>query len=287
MKYIILLFIITNLFSVTLKSSYTTSSREFNASVIDKNIENDFIIYTFDKNRHKKSFSANKLIALFAQHNHALEASSTKLVHVKHISNVNLDSIKEAVRAYYLGYYPNIKISSIEIKTSSFIESLPKEYRLEFKTNAYKYSTATLVLKDSNTKKRYFINYHLNAKVKLFKARNNINRGKILTQIDVLYTYVEFKRLKATPFTFKQKTGIRTRKRFREGNIIYAKDVEISPAVLKGKSVLVRLINGSLQLEFQAKALQDAYIGEEIYVEKRDKKRLRVKVTGKNQVEIE
>jgi flagella basal body P-ring formation protein FlgA len=164
---------------------------------------------------------------------------------------------------------------------------LPEEYSLEFKNNAFRYAKSSVQVHDLHSKKRYFLKYSLKATVKLFKARHNINRGRILTQIDVRYAPIEFTRLKSMPFDFKQKTDIRLKKRLLKGKIIYNKDVEQLPAVLKGSLVLVSLVTGTVHLEFQATALRDAHIGDEIYVEKRDKKRLRVKVIGKNQVEIQ
>ncbi len=286
MKLILLLLIFTNLFSTSLKSSYTIFSNEFNASIIDNSIKNDFVIYTFKNNRHKKSFYTKDLSLIFEKNHHKLESSSIKLVHVKHVSNVDLKPIKEKIKAYYLHYYPQMRISDIKIDVSSFINTLPSEYTLEFKSNAFHYAHSSLLLKDTKHKKRYFMNYTLTAELRLLKARHNINRGKILTQIDVINSNVKFKRLKAQPFSFKQKTDIRVKKRLLAGKILYQKDFEDLPAVLKGQAVLVHLINGSVQLEFQAIALQDACIGDEIYVEKSNKKRFRVKVMGKNQVEI-
>ena len=287
MKYIIFALLITNLFSANLKNAYTISSPEFNASTIDSSIKNDFIIYTFNKNRHKKSFNAKDLAELFKEHHLDLDTTSTRLVHVKHVSNVNLQAIKDAVKAYYLEIYPSMKIKYVDIKTSNFIEVLPKQYNLVFKSNAFRYATSTLQIQDLQSRKRYFLNYTIKATIRLFKARHNINRGRILTQIDVLYGPVEFKRLKAMPFDYKQKTDIRLKKRLLKGKIIYNKDIELLPAVLKGSLVLVSLVNGTVHLEFQATALRDAHIGDEIYVEKRNKKRLRVKVIGKNLVEIQ
>jgi len=287
MKYIIFALLITNLFSASLKDTYTISSPEFNASAIDSSIKNDFVIYTFNKNRHKKSFNADDLVEIFKEHHLELDASSTRIVHVQHASNVDLEIVQNAIKAYYLKIYPSMKIQRVDIKASSFIKALPKQYDLEFKSNAFRYATSTLQIQDLQSKKRYFLNYTIKATIKLFKARHNINRGKILTQIDVLYLPVEFKRLKSMPFEYKQKTDIRLRKRLLKGKIIYNKDVEQLPAVLKGSLVLVSLVNGTVHLEFQATAMQDAHIGDEIYVEKRNKKRLRVKVIGKNQVELQ
>lgn len=289
MKHLLFIFLISSssLFAIDLKPEYAMSTQDFNASTIDKNIKNDFLIFRFKKNRHKKTFNSAYLINLFNEHNILLKDKTKGLVHVKQISNVDLEPVKSAIKKYYQEHYLSMQIDSVSIKSSSFIQDLNEEYKLIFKPKAYRYSSSSLQINMLKSKKRYFINYKINAKLKLFKARSNINRGKILTRIDVLYNSEDFTRLRGTPLKPSHKAQIRLRKRIQEGKIIYERDIELLPDVLKGKHVLARMIDGNVHLEFQATSLQDANIGDKIYIKKSNGKRLRVKVTGKNQVEIE
>lgn len=288
LKFIFMLsFFCASVFSADLKAHYSISAQELNASVIFPQIKDDFLIYQFDENRHIKSFSSSVLIKSFQEHNISLDDKSQGIVHFNRNTQTDLGPIKEKVREYYLSYYPSMQISSIDFHLNNFIESLPEEYEIIFKTNAHQYRKSTLQLSALKSKKRYFISYHIHAKVKLFKASHNINRGKILSPIDLTYTNEPFRRLKGIPLKTLDETEIRIKKRLREGSILYEHDIERVPSVLKDEDVYVRLINGNVQLEFQAKSLQDGNIGDMISIQKSDNQRLKAKVVGKNLVEVE
>ena len=288
LKFLFIFFLITtSIFATVLKQNYLIEGKDFNASMIDNTIEDDFTIFSFDENKHKRAFSSSRLISIFKKNNIVLQDRTRGLVHIKQKSSVNFNPIKEKIKQHYKQHYPDMKIISIFINSSSFIKALPYEYELVFKSNAYKYSVSSVQLKTPNTKKRLFINYKINAKIKLFKARHNINRGKILTPSDTIYKLYDFERLKGIPLKKSHTSKIRLKKRIPEGKIIYEHNIELLPDILKGNKVLVKLVNGSVSLEFQAISLQDAHKGDHIYVQKSNGKRLLVTVIGKNQVEIE
>ena len=126
----------------------------------------------------------------------------------------------------------------------------------------------------------------LKSKIKLFKARNNINRGKILSPVDAVYTNENFTRLKHALLRSLHGKNLRVKKRIAVGKIIYQRDVEQLPIVLKKKVVNAKLVSGSIQLEFQAVSLQDGYLNDIIEIKKSDGKVLKAKVIGKNMVEV-
>lgn len=284
---IVLLFFTVSMFAASLQSVYNVPAQEINASLIYPEIDKDFTFYRFSKNNHQKSFSASTLIKVFAEHDVNLQSDYRGIVHFKRSASIDLAPLKQKIAEHYLSYYPTMKIDAIDLKLNSFAKKLPQEYTLSFKPNAHQHKYSTLKLRDISSKRRYFISYEITATIKLYKASHNINRGKILSPIDMTYTSVPFKRLKGTPIQSIELGKIRLKKRLSRGTIIYAHDLESLPTVLKNKSVNVRYINNNVHLEFQATALQDARIGEYIYVQKKDRQRLKVKVVGKNLVEIE
>lgn len=289
LKYLLLLtFLFISVFSAELKTDYTLSNQELNASIIYPQIKDDFTLYTFANHRYKKSFSSAVLIALFKEHGITLEDKSRGIVHFKRASSLDLAPIEEKIKAYYLSYYPTMQISSISFVTHSFIQKLPAEYELVFKPKAYHYRKSTLQLNvPLPSKTRHFISYNIEAKVKLFKASRNINRGKILSPIDLLHTNEPFERFSGPLLDGLTKSDLRVKKRLSEGNVVYEHDVELVPAVLKNKIVYAQMSSGNVHLEFQARSLQDAQIGEMIFIQKSDKQRLKARVVGKNLVKIE
>jgi len=274
-------------FSADLKADYTISSQELNASAIFPQIKDDFSIYKFARHRYKKSFSSAVLIQTFKEHDILLEDKSQGIIHFKRATSLDLTPLKEKIKAYYLSYYPSMQIASITFQLHSFMQNLPAEYVLNFKPKAYQYKKSTLQLNVPKSKKRFFISYEIHANVKLFKASHNINRGNILKPIDLVYTNEPFERLNGSILRALDENDIRAKKRLHEGKIVYEKDFETVPSVLKNKTVYARMISGNVHLEFQAKSLQDGQIGDIVLIQKSDKQRLKAKVIGKSLVEIE
>lgn len=288
MKQIIFLLLLnTFAFAATLESHYKLLTPELNASVIYPKIQNDFNIYTFDKNRNRKSFSSKTLIKIFESHNLSLDDKSRGIVHFERTSDIDLGPVKKEIEAYYLSHYSNIHIDSIILDPNGTITQLPKKYTLRFKPNAHQHNRSSLQLIADESKERFFISYTILATIKVFKASHNINRGKILSYIDLKQTNESFKRFTGRPLQSIGKSTVRLKKRLQKGKIIYEHDVEAPPSVLKNKPVYVRLTDGNVHLEFQAKSLQDGQIGDMISIQKKDKTRLKAKVVGKNLVEIE
>jgi flagella basal body P-ring formation protein FlgA len=287
-KLLILSLLISSSLSATaLKSEYAIDGLEFNASTVDPQISNDFVIYRFDQSRHKKTFTSSRLLQTFTKQGLQIEDDSRGIVHVKRASNVDMEPVVQRIKDYYNSYFPDMNIEKVSLHTSSFIQEIPQNYTLVFKPNAYLYDHSSVKILSEDSTERYFIRYEIVAKMRLFKARHNINRGKILTPKDLLSTQIEFKRLKGFPLISMTEQQVRLKKRLAEGRILYKHDIEPLPSVLKNKPVNVRFISGKVHLEFQATSLDDAVIGEYVYIEKSDGKKLKAKVINKNFVEIE
>ena len=284
---LILLLLAIPVFCVSLQPTYTLSTQDLNASAIFPDIKEDFNIYRFEKNKQQKSFSSSTLIKLFSEHDIKLDATKRGVIHFRRAATADLEPLKKKILAYYLSHYPTIDIKDIRLQLNGYTKGLPNHYELSFKPNAYQHKYSTVKLTSAESKKRHFISYDMSATIKLFKARHNINRGKILTHIDMAYEETPFKRLKGTPIHSLEKGQYRLKKRLPRGNIIYEHDIEPLPAVLKDTHVNVRFVKANVQLSFQATSLQDGNVGESIYIKRTDGKRLKAKVLSKDLVEIE
>ena len=285
--FLLFAFLIHSSFATDLKTQYAITTKDFNASSIDPYIKEDFLIYQFETNKHQKKFTSSALMRVFEEHGLELKDDSKGVVHVRRTASIDFEPIRRRIKEYYRSHFPRMKIEDISIRSNSFIPSLPQSYELVFKEKAYLYNSSSLQVISAETKKRYFLSYTVQSTMKLFKARHNINRGKILNQIDLIYEETDFKRFKGIPIESLNKGQFRLKRRLAKGKILYTHDIERLPSVLKDKPVNVRLISGQVYLEFQATALQDGHIDEYIFVKKRDGKRLRARVVNQNLVEIE
>lgn len=273
--------------ALELKSEYILYGLDFNASTIDSSITEDFKLYQFEKNRFHKSLTSSKLIQTLQKHGLEVNDKSKGIVHLTRHSKLDYTPLEDAIKQYYLHYFPKMHIQEIIFKQGSYIQALPDDYELIFKKSAYLYSRSNLQIISKKQKIRHFLSYEIKARLKLFKASHNINRGKILSQIDLSYEEVAFERLKGLPLQKVLTNRYRPKKRLASGKIIYLKDIEKLPLVVKNKRVNVRLVSGNVRLEFQAMSLQDGHIGDEISIKKHDGKRLKAKVIGTNLVEIQ
>lgn len=288
LKHLVLILLLSScIFALDLKNNYTISHLDFNASHIDPYIQNDFIIYRFEKNQHIKAFTSSKLLQNLQDSGLLLEDKSRGIVHINRSSSLDYEPIREKIRAFYRGYYPEIKIKEISFKQNSFIERALGGYELDFKKNAYLYHQSTLQLTSKRNKKRHFLSYELKAYINVFKASHNLNRGTILTPIDLNYKEEEFKRFTSLPVQDNLKVKMRLKKRLAKGKILYLNDMQRLPSVLKGKNVSVRFTSGQVHLEFQATCLEDGHIGDEVNIKRKDGKRLKAKVINTNLVEIQ
>lgn len=281
------LFFTSFLFSATLESKYKLHTLDINASLIYPEIQNDFHIYSFEKNKFRKSISSKQLIQIFQSHNIVLLDKSRGIVNFERTSNIDFSNIKEEVKKYYLSYYPKMHIETIVLRSNSSLSHLPKVYSINFKPKSYQHKSSSFRLISEDSKEQLFLNYTITASLEVFKASHNINRGKILSYVDLTYNKENFSRFTGTPLKSINKRQVRLKKRLLKGKTLYEHDVEPLPSVLKNKNVYVRFNNGNVHLEFQAKSLQDAQLGEVISVQKKDKTRLKAKVIGRNLVEIE
>jgi len=180
-----------------------------------------------------------------------------------------------------------MSIEKVFLDPNGYIGEIPSNYTLIFKPKAYLHSHSSLQIVSTQSKERFFLTYTIRAKMKLFKARNNINRGKILTQIDLIYENEKFTRLKGLPLRELESGQFRLKKRLAKGKTLYVHDIESLPYVLKGKPVNVRLVSGKVRVEFIAKSLEDGQKNAYVFIEKSDGKKLKAKVVNRNLVEVE
>ena len=274
------------LFSLELQEHYKIDGSDFNASHIDPSIKNDFIIYHFEANKHQKSFTSSKLLNKFQKAGTTLIDDTKGIVHIKRNSELSYEPITKKIKSYYKSHYPGINIKSVKYTHNSYIDKLPQDYILHFKKKAYLYSRSSLQIISEKAGKRHFISYEIKASLKVFKAKNNINRGKLLTPLDLRSEIEVFTRFKAIPVQTVLQGRLRLKKRIVKDKVLYHNDIEKLPDVLKGKEVNVRYISGNVHLEFTAISLQDGYVSEEINIKKKDGQRLKAKVISSNLVEI-
>jgi flagella basal body P-ring formation protein FlgA len=88
------------------------------------------------------------------------------------------------------------------------------------------------------------------------------------------------------PFFLQPDQPAQAKFTLKQGVIVTMRDVEALTLVQKGTKVSVKMPSQTMDIQFSAEALQDGKLNDIITVLNSNDKKIRVKVVGKNQVEM-
>ncbi len=201
--------------------------------------------------------------------------------------------IKEALKKVFKKRYKNIKIKQLKITP---INSFPNNFssyrfdRIEIKNHNLRKKSGNFIVvyKNSDKKRvRLFFRYKILAKIALFKAKHNIQSGKILSQNDFEKDVVNFDKI---PLNFIKdlKSGVYRTKNYIKKDTILTKYMVKRVTLVRKRDTLRTIIkDGNLQIEFFSKALQDGDKGDIIKTVGKNGKIYRAKIVGKGLVVIQ
>ncbi len=201
--------------------------------------------------------------------------------------------IKEALKKVFKKRYKNIKIKQLKITP---INSFPNNFssyhfdRIEIKNHNLRKKSGNFIVvyKNSDGKRvRLFFRYKILAKIALFKAKHNIQSGKILSQNDFEKDVVNFDKI---PLNFIKdlKSGVYRTKNYIKKDTILTKYMVKRVTLVRKRDTLRTIIkDGNLQIEFFSKALQDGDKGDIIKTVGKNGKIYKAKIVGRGLVVIQ
>lgn len=286
LKKIFFLFLFSsNLFSITLNPTYFVNSDNIKLRDIIPDADYDIRLYKIEKNRYSKKVKSKNLIQILSSHGYKeIETSSRYIKFIKK-SPIDLSSIKDNIILNYKKKYPAITIHSVEIIPRGYITTLAKKYQVIMPKKFHLSNKGTLHTKTLQNKKVFF-DYLLNATLQVHIAKKNVRKGDEVSFTNTKKQKIQLHKLKAIPITSKDFNTVQFKRNLKENKLITEKDVQALYLVKKGSSAVVNINNNNINISFSAKALQSGKLHDIITVQKRDMKRLRVQVIGKNQVTI-
>ena len=286
-KYLISLALLTSLLfgQTSLESIYVTNTKEIKLSTIDKNIQNDKIIYTINHAKHSKKVKTKELLRLLKANgvnNYVAKHSYVKFVQK---SPIDTSKIKTFVKEYYQKNYPNIKIKKILVSPRSFTTSLPKEYTLHMQKKSYLRHKAILILKSYKGRETFFDTF-ITATIEVFQARKDIKRNQELSSLNTERTKLLLDKFYALPLMHLDKSSLQAKHSIKKDSIISSRDIRSLFLVRKGSNVNVLLDSSNLSISFSAKAIQNGCYGDIIQVINHKGKKIKVLITGKHQARV-
>ena len=287
-KIIFLLIVSTSLFATNnLQSNYYIENDFIMLSdIVHVNKENDRKLFNIDKNRHTKRIKKRELLKIL--HENGFDNLTSKHSYIQFTKESPIDTtfIKNSIKKHYTEKYKNIKISAITLFPTHYMEELPKRYTVHFSNKAHLSNKGILYIKTDDNKKIFF-KYKISATVSILFARKNIKKDNELTNVNTQKKSIILDKFKAMPLQGLHVKHYQSKHNIKAGDIITQRDVVGLFLVKRGSSVSVNFNNNAIHIYFSAKALQNGRLGDTISVIKRNGKRIRVVITGKNKAEVQ
>ncbi len=286
-KTVLLLLCLTlQLHAITLQENYETKGRDIYASDISKEVENDFLLFSYDDDKHMLRTSAEKVIAIFKTHGIQIKKNDVRYINFREKSRIDIDKITEALKKEFLTKYPTLKIKSLSLYPRSYLTKLPKTFSLSLqKQTLYKnYSTFSIVTPDH---KMIFFDYILDADIDVVVTTKIIKRHEQISFENTKIKSVKFLSFKADPLTNIANHQYQSKFSLESDDILTQNDVEYLSIVRRDEYVIASIEDGGVSITFSVIAEQDGKEGDIISVRKSDGKKLRAKVVGLKRVEIQ
>lgn len=268
----------------TLKDSYTFENNTIFSQEIFPNIDTNFELITIPLHLQHFSISKSRILKELLAHGYAVNTHQYGLVHFTKKTNLDMSFIQDAIALYYQKALPFLEIDSIDIRSKSFIESLPENADVVFKKQAYKYNKGTVKIVANS--KRYFFDYEVHANYSQYVAKVTLRKNTPITLQNTELDVVSFTHFYDTLITFDAINYAQTKRYIKQGKPILLRDVEKLDLVKKNTTVNVKLIEGNIVLSFTATALKRGALGETIPLKRVNGTKIKGVVTGRNKVEI-
>jgi len=285
----ILLFIILP-FSLTakefLQKNYFVETNDIKISTITLDKQDTTLLFKINNNKHFIRVKSKKIIRLLKQHGYDSFKSHSSYIKFIKKSPINLSKIKDEIKNLYTSKYDNIKIKKISVNPRSYTKVLPKNYQIKIQSKSYLSNHGIFYIKTPQ-RKEIFFNYYIDATLAIYVARKNIKKGVELSSINTIKKNIILDKFRATPLQNITKGTIQTKHHIKKNNIITLRDIVSIDMVKRDSNVNVSLASSTISITFIAKALQDAKLNDIITIQKRDGKKLKAKVIGKNRVEVQ
>jgi flagella basal body P-ring formation protein FlgA len=286
-KTVLLFFYLSlQLHAITLQENYETKGRDIYASDISKDVEKDFLLFSYDDDKHMFRTSAEKVIAIFKVHGVQIKKNDVRYINFREKSRIDIDKITDAIKKEFLNKYPTLKIKSLRVYPRSFLTKLPKTFSLSLqKQTLYKnYSTFSIITPDH---KMIFFDYILDADLDVVVTTKAIKRHEKISFDNTQIKTIKFLNFKADPLSDISNHQYQSKFALESENVLTQNDIEFLSIVRRDDHVNAFIEDGGVSITLDVVAEQDGKEGDIIAVRKLDGKKLRAKVVGLKRVEIQ
>ncbi len=281
--------------SITLKSYYCIKNGSLSAKDIYKKLPRK-TIFKIPQNLPNFKVPSIKLIDLIRDITDLEVKDKTNgivTIDTQCFIDYKKDKIINEIKKNLIAKYKNISIKNIFIKP---VNSFPKDFSdfsykgIKVTKQTFKKNRGNFIVvyqKENGKKLRIFFRYEVDAKILLFKAKNNITNGKILSPFDIEKEWVDFKKI--PPNFIKEFKGGRfvSKNYIKKGEVIASYMLKKRTLVRKNEIVKAVINEGGVEVDFFAKALNDADLNEIVKLRGNNGKIYRGKVVKEGVAQIQ
>jgi len=268
-----------------LNKTYYINSDDINISTLIPDIKNDIRLFSVSKSKYTKRIKTKLLVGMLQKHGYKGYHSKSRYIKFIKNSPVNLSNIKKEIIKEYKNKYHKIDIQKVTVRPRGYISSLPKDYKVYFKSRDYLSHQGIIGIKGS-TNKKIFFDYQVIAKLPIYIAKHDIRRKTALSLINTTKKTVLLDKFKAKPIQQIKRGVLQSKRNIKKGKIITDKNSDSLSIVRKNSTVSASLESKNIFINFSAKSLQDGKLNDIITIQKSNGKKFKAVVIGKGKVEI-
>ncbi len=284
MRIFLAILIFLTIYARELKREYLVEGSDINLSVITKDTKNDIKLFSIPKNRYQKRVSVLNILKILQQNGYKdFKKPRFGYITFKRASHIDTTKLKEKIKNYFLNHYPDMVINNVTVTPRGYIEKMPKEYILKMQPKSFLKSSGICSVK-LPSKRMLFFDYYVDGGLKVYKSNKIIKKGQSIDFRNIKAVFVRFDRFFAKPVL--EINSLQAKHNIPKNRVITLRDVESLDLVHKRDTVNVIYNKNGIEIDFSAKSLQNGKLGDIITVVNSKKKRLRVKVIGKNLVKM-
>ncbi|WP_069435752.1 flagellar basal body P-ring formation chaperone FlgA [Campylobacter iguaniorum] len=138
----------------------------------------------------------------------------------------------------------------------------------------------------NNLNKSMFFKFDIKAKVKVFVASRDMDKGQILNLSDFESMLVPLNKYEKTALTSLPKVSLITKTRIKMGRVLTTRQFKTLSDIKRGDQITAIINDGSLSVEILVTALEDANIGEIIQVKNENNQIFKATIVSKNRAII-
>ena len=255
---------------------------------------NETIVITIPKDRSHYTVPSSQIINTFQDKNVTIIDSTEGIVTFKRHCNLSgkLQSIEAAFMEKIQTLSPWL---IIEKKPLIMVKStLPNDferYRFEsiaLNENALKKNSGSFIslFSINNKPKKITFYYEMEAKLPVFKAKRNLQSGKILTYDDTEAVLVDINSIPSRAIVGEIPPSLMSKNHIKEGQILSDYLFETKKDLMKKETLKGFFSEGTMVIEVHVTLLEDANIGDVVKVKTEQGKVLRAEILSKHEAKI-